>query len=190
MGQVLVADASRRTTAENAYVTGLLGSKRMVLYDTLIEKGDEDETAFVVAHELGHQSKRHVLKGLGLSIVGLFLTFFALRWLATLSIWGWAGADGIGDPRSLPLLLLIALIAGILVMPVENAISRRHEAEADRVAIALTGDPDTAVRVFRRLAFSNISDLRPQPLAVLALFSHPPTTERIEEALAEASGNP
>lgn len=191
VGEVLVSDASRRTTAENAYVTGLFGSKRLVLYDTLVENGDEDETAFVVAHELGHKVENHVPQGVMLSVIGLLFSFGALRWLASLDEpWRWAGADGIGDVRALPVLLLFSIIASFVVLPVENVISRRFEATADRVAISLTEDPQTAVKVFRRLAFSNISDLRPPQVAVSLFFSHPPTPERIEELLAPRSSSP
>lgn len=185
VGDVLVADASRRTTAENAYVAGLLGSKRLVLYDTLVANGNEDETAFVVAHELGHKVENHVVKGLGLSVLGLFLSFLALRWLASVEApWRWAGAEGIGDVRALPVLILFTIGATFLAMPFENAISRRHEATADRIAVTLTGDSATATRVFRRLAFSNISDLRPPGIAVWLFFTHPPTPDRIEALMA------
>lgn len=191
VGEVLVSDASRRTTSENAYVAGLFGSKRLVLYDTLIEKGDEDETAFVVAHELGHQAEGHVSKGVALSVIGLFLSFVVLRWLASFDgPWRWAGAGGIGDVKALPVLLLFSIIASFAALPLENAVSRRFEATADRVAISLTEDPQTAVKVFRRLAFSNISDLRPPQVAVSFFFSHPPTRERIEQLLAPRSSSP
>ena len=191
VGEVLVSDASRRTTAENAYVTGLFGSKRLVLYDTLVENGDEDETAFVVAHELGHKVENHVPQGVMLSVIGLLFSFGALRWLASLDEpWRWAGADGIGNVRALPVLLLFSITLSFVVLPVENVISRRFEATADRVAISLTEDPQTAVKVFRRLAFSNISDLRPPQVAVSLFFSHPPTPERIEELLAPRSSSP
>ncbi|MPZ70288.1 MAG: M48 family metalloprotease [Actinobacteria bacterium] len=184
VGDVLVSDASRRTTAENAYVAGLFGSKQLVLYDTLIENGDEDETAFVVAHELGHKVENHVAQGVALSVLGLFLSFVALRWLAsTEGPWRWAGASGIGDIRALPVLLLFALVATFVAMPIENAISRRNEAAADRIAIGLTEDPATATKVFRRLAFSNISDLRPPGIAMWLFFTHPPTPDRIDELM-------
>jgi STE24 endopeptidase len=80
---------------------------------------------------------------------------------------------------------LFAVVAGLLVLPIESSISRRFEARADAIAVRLTDDSDTAVRVFRRLAFSNIADLRPPPVAVWALFSHPPITERIKAVLGQ-----
>lgn len=178
--EVLVSDASRRTTGENAYVAGLGATKQVVIYDNLLESGTADETVFVVAHELGHRAENHVLKGVALSSLGLLLGFGALYLLArSSSVWSWAGASGVADLRALPLLLLFLSAATLVLMPLENGISRRFEAHADEIAIDLTGDPDTAVATFRRLAFKNIADLDPPRPLVWALFSHPPIPERI-----------
>ncbi|HEX2052075.1 MAG TPA: M48 family metallopeptidase [Actinomycetota bacterium] len=183
VGDVLVADASRRTTAENAYVAGLWGTKRMVLYDTLVDAGDRRETEFVVAHELGHAAENHVAKNVAAASATLLVAFGALGWLATRrGPWAWAGASGVADLRAIPVLLLFALAGTLLAMPLENWVSRRFEARADTIAIELTGDPDTAVRVFRRLAFANLADLRPPPAAVWALYTHPPIPDRIRAA--------
>jgi STE24 endopeptidase len=178
--EVLVADASRRTTAENAYVAGLGTTRRMVLYDTLLKGGDERQALFVAAHELGHARENHVLKNVAISSVGLLGAFALLAILARRDgVWSWAGAPGIADVRALPVLLLFAAAAQIVVLPAANAISRSFEAHADRIAIELTGDPDSAVRSFRRLAYSNIADLRPPAPLVWLLYSHPPTADRI-----------
>lgn len=188
---VLVADASRRTTAENAYVAGLGETKRVVLYDTLVSSGNEDETLFVVAHELGHEVHNHVLKNIALASAGLFVGFGALAWLSHRpGVWSWAGATGVADLRAIPLLLLFATVAGLVLLPAQNALSRRFERQADEVAIALTDDPATAVRSFRRLAFSNIADLRPPEAAVAILYTHPPIPERIEGFLEHSGRAP
>lgn len=189
--EVLVADNSKRSTAENAYVAGIGASKQLVLYDTLLEGGTNDETLFVVAHELGHEAHNHVIKNVLVASVGLAAGFAALAWLAHRpAMWSWGGASSITDLRALPLLVLFALVAALILLPVQNAISRHFEAQADRVAIELTHDPETAVRVFRRLAFSNIADLRPPAVAVWTLFSHPPIVSRIDSVLAESAGTP
>ncbi|MDQ3915811.1 MAG: M48 family metallopeptidase [Actinomycetota bacterium] len=188
---VLVADASRRTTAENAYVAGLGGTKRLVLYDTLLAAGTDDQTAFVVAHELGHQAERHVTKNLLISSAGLFAGFAFLGWLGTrASPWGWANATGAGDLRALPLLVLLMTVLTLVAMPLQAALSRRFEADADRIAIGLTGDPDAAVSAFRRLALNNLADLDPPPVAVALFYSHPPIPDRIEAALATSREGP
>lgn len=189
--QVLVADASRRTTAENAYVAGLGDTKRVVLYDTLLRSGSEDETMFVVAHELGHEAENHLLKNVAIASAGLFAAFALLAWLSRSDgLWSWAGAGGIGDVRALPVLLLLVTVLGTVSLPLSSAISRRFEATADRIAISLTDDPATAVRSFRRLAFANLADLRPPAVAVTLLFTHPPIPQRIRSALEETAAEP
>jgi STE24 endopeptidase len=178
--EVLVADASRRTTAENAYVGGLGSTKRVVLYDTLLENGSRRETLFVVAHELGHEKENHVLKGIALASAGLLVGFGALAWLASRHWFlSWAGASGVADLRALPVLLMFLGLAGLLALPVENAFSRAHERRSDEIAVSLTGDPEAGVALFRRLAFTNLADLRPPGPAVAVLFTHPPIPERI-----------
>ena len=183
--EVLVADASRRSTVENAYVAGLGPTKQVVLYDTLLGAGDNSETLYVVAHELGHQAENHILKNLALSSGGLIIGFAALAALARSGIWSWAGADGVRDPVALPLLLVFATVAGLVLLPVQNSISRRFEARADEIALELTQDPGTAIKVHRRLAFSNLADLTPPPAAVWLLYSHPPVKDRIGAVMAE-----
>lgn len=189
--EVLVADASRRTTGENAYVAGFGATRQVVLYDTLLESGSEDETLFVVAHELGHDKESHVTKNLLLTSFGLFVGFGALKLLQGWGgLWSWAGASGISDLRALPVLLLFGVIAGFLTLPAQNAVSRAFERRADEIAFELTGEPGVAVRSFRRLAFANIADLRPPPPAVWLLFSHPSVPDRIEAALQAGSAAP
>lgn len=182
--EVYVADASRRTTAENAYVAGIGGSKRLVLYDTLVESADEDAALHVVAHELGHRSENHVVQNVAIASAGLLVGFAALAWLShRAGFWAWGGASGIGDLRAIPLLMLFVTVVSLVLLPAENLISRRHEARADEIALELTNDPTTAVRSFRRLAFSNLADLRPPAAAVWLLYTHPPIPQRIQAAL-------
>jgi STE24 endopeptidase len=185
---VLVADASRRTRAQNAYVAGLGETKRLVLYDTLLDGGDRRETLWIVGHELGHAASGHVLKGVALSTAGLLAGFGALAWLAERpGAWAWAGATGVADFRALPVLLLFVTVAGILGLPVENGIARGFERRADAIAVELTGDSDAAVRALRRLALRNIADLEPPWWARVLLYSHPPIPERIRLALARTT---
>lgn len=189
--EVLVADASRRSTIENAYVAGLGATKRVVLFDTLLAAGDDAETRFVVAHELGHRIENHIVKNLALSSAGLLVGFALLGWLARRrGVWAWAGAEGVADQAALPLLLLFATLLTLVVMPLQNLVSRHFEREADAIALELTEDPDTAIRVQRRLAFSNLADLDPPSAAVWLLYTHPPVTERIEAAVAEKRTEP
>ena len=161
----------------------------MVLYDTLLKGTSDDAVAFVVAHELGHAKENHVAKGTALSCAGLLVGFACLAWLARWpDPWRWSSASGIGDVRVIPLLLVFALVAGLVSLPIQNSFSRHFEAQADAIAVALTHDAPAAVREFRSLALTNIEDLRPPRLVVWALYTHPPTAARIRAVEAAANG--
>ncbi len=177
---VLVADASRRTTALNAYVSGFGSSRRIVVYDTLVEQAPPEEVALVVAHELGHAADSDVRDGTLLGALGVALAVCLLALLLT-----WppllrrSGASGVGDGRVVPLLLLLLAVGSQLAGPAVNEVSRRIEARADLHALDLTQDAATFVDVQRRLAVTNLSDLDPHPLAYALFSTHPSTTQRI-----------
>jgi STE24 endopeptidase len=180
VSDVLVADASRRTTAVNAYVSGYGATRRLVVYDTLLAGATEDEVRLVVAHELGHASSGDVLRGTllgGLGVaVGVCVLYLVLQSRALLRR---AGVATLADARSLALVLALAAVLGAASGPVQLLVSRRIEAAADVHALDLTRDPETFVAMQRRLAVRNVSDLDP-PLPVYVLFaSHPTPPERI-----------
>lgn len=180
---VLVADASRRTTALNAYVSGFGSSRRIVVYDTLVEQAPPAEVALVVAHELGHAAAHDVRNG---TLLGALGAAAAVGGLTLLLSWApllrRAGVTGVGDGRVVALLLLLVAVGTQLAGPGANLVSRRIEARADVHALALTGDPTTFEQVQRRLALANLSDLDPNPLAYALFSTHPSTTERISLA--------
>jgi STE24 endopeptidase len=189
--QVYVSDASRRTTAENAYFTGLGATKRVVLFDTLVRHNDPDAVASIVAHELGHWRHADIWKGIGLSLAGLGVCFWcAARVLA------WAGRrrqfrlTGTGDMAAIPLVLLVFFVLNLVSLPLQNAISRGMERAADRTALELTRDPAAFIRSEVQLARAGLADLDPPRMIVLLLYTHPPTVERIRmaEAFAANSG--
>jgi len=177
---VLVGDASRRTHKVNAYVSGLGRTRRVVLYDTLIEKAKPRVTRLVVAHELGHRRARHVLKGTLLGMTGA-AAFVLLLW--ALSLWNALlesiGAGGPGDPRIASFVLLLGSALELLVLPIGSALARRWEREADRSSLELTRDPEAFEETHRELALANLADLDPPRIVYLALFSHPTPAERI-----------
>jgi STE24 endopeptidase len=181
VGEVYRVDASRRTTAANAYVGGLGQTKRVVLYDNLIAGFPRDEVRVVVAHELGHQKRNDLTRGLAwLALVAPAGTFLVQR-LAE----AFARREGLGDPRVKPgpvVLPAIALAVGLVAFGMgaaSNVLSRQVEGRADSYALSLTRDPAAFVQLERRLAIRNVSD--PDPPALLhALFgTHPTTAERI-----------
>ena len=177
---VLVADASRRTTALNAYVSGFGGSRRIVVYDTLLEQAPPAEVELVVAHELGHAKAQDVRNGTVLGALGTALSVCALALLLSWSpLLRRSGAGGVGDGRVVPLLLLLVAAGTQLTGPAVNLVSRQVEARADTHALNLTGDAATFIAVQRRLALANLSDLRPNPVAYALYATHPSTTQRI-----------
>jgi STE24 endopeptidase len=181
VGEVYRIDASRRTTAANAYVNGLGHSKRVVLFDNLITKFPRDEVRLVVAHELGHQKHNDVLRGLAwLALVAPAGTFLTQRLAET-----FGRRYGLGDPGrrlgpvALPAIALAVAIATFGFTAASNVLSREVEASADSFSLRLTNDPATFVQFEQRLARHNISDPNP-PGVWQALFgTHPTTLQRI-----------
>jgi STE24 endopeptidase len=186
---VLVSDASRRTTRVNAYVSGLGRTRRVVVYDTLLSgtsadpAGAADEVALVAAHELAHVRHRDVLLGtVGSAALAAVSVLAVVALLDLEAVRRLFAVTGLGDPLVAPGLLLLGMLGGLLAAPLASAISRWAEARADWVALEVTRDPATAVAVERRLALENRADLRPNRLLLAMFASHPPTMARIAQA--------
>ncbi|MDY7084363.1 MAG: M48 family metallopeptidase [Actinomycetota bacterium] len=186
---VLVADASRRTRAVNAYVSGLGPTRRIVVYDTMLKEAEPAEVVSVAAHELGHAKDGDVLTG---TILGALGTAAAVIALFLLGSWQWlltrAGVDSIGEPRAIGLLLAVVTLAGLVAGPAQAFVSRRIEARADEHALVLTGDPATFEAMQRRLGTVNLSDPDPPAWEHAMFASHPSTVERMAAARAFARG--
>ncbi len=180
---VLVADASRRTTSLNAYVSGFGSTRRVVLYDTLLADVPDDEIESIVAHELGHVATDDVLTGTLLGALGAGAAVALLGWLLS-----WppllrrAGAESAGDPRVVPLVLALAAAGSLVATPVQNLVSRQVEERADLFALDLTGDARAFIAIQQRLAGTNASD--PSPPAPWQWFfgSHPTPAQRVAMA--------
>lgn len=173
LDDVLVADASRRTTTENAYVSGFGASRRLVLDDTLLAHDTPQEVLVVAAHELGHAKRDDVLHG---TIEGALAVAAAMCALFL----GFGGR--VGKARSVPLLIATYAVASFAVSPLTNLVSRHIEARADVHALDLTRDPQTFIDAQRKLAVSGLSDLRPSRLLYVLFFTHPSPPERIAMA--------
>jgi STE24 endopeptidase len=191
--EVLVADASRRTSTLNAYVSGFGATRRIVVYDTLLDGAPAAEVEMVVAHELGHAAERDVLRGTLLGAVGLAAAVCLLALLLRRpGLLRRAGATGAGDPRVVALVL--ALVAGLSFAtgPVENLVSRRVETRADLHALELTRDPHTFASVQRSLALASLADPDPPAVAFAMFASHPtaPMRNALARTWAEHSGAP
>ena len=184
---VLVADASRRTRAVNAYVSGLGPTRRVVVYDTLLREATPEEVTSVVAHELGHAKDRDVRVGTLTGALGAAAAVVALyligSWPPLLRL---AGVDQVAEPRAFPLLIALVTVVGLIATPVQALVSRRVEARADAHALVLTGDPATFEAMQRRLAGVNLVDPDPPRWEYLYSASHPSTVERMAAARAYA----
>ena len=184
---VLVADASRRTSALNAYVSGFGSTRRIVVYDTLLESAPHREIELIVAHELGHVKSRDVVWGTLLGATGVA---FVICLLAVLARWEWllarASVPSLGDGRSVALVLAVLAVLGFLSGPAQALISRRIETRADVHSLELTRDPGALIEMQKRLSVRNLSDLDPSALVFGLFASHPTAPQRI--ALARAWG--
>jgi STE24 endopeptidase len=167
---VLVADASRRTRKLNAYVSGVGRTRRIVVYDTLLDAAEPDEVAATVAHELGHRRHGHVARLTVAGMVGAAASVGAV-WLLL--------GDEAGDASRVPAILLVLLLCELVGGPLFAALSRRYERAADRAMVELSGDARACEAAFRRLAGANVADLDPPRAVRLLLASHPPLPERI-----------
>lgn len=177
---VLVSDASRRTTALNAYVSGFGDTRRIVVYDTVLAELPDEEIESIVAHELGHVVHADVLTGTLLGALGAAAATALLGWLLSWTpLLRRAGAESPGDPRAVPMVLLLVSVGGLLATPVQNLVSRQIEARADLHALDLTRDPDAFVAMQQRLVTANLGD--PDPPAAWHWFfgSHPTAAQRV-----------
>jgi STE24 endopeptidase len=180
---VLVSDASKRTTADNAYVSGFGRTRRIVLWDTTIEHCTTAEIASVAAHELGHAARRDVLTGTALSACGVAASVAVLAWTLGLgALHDAANVTGAADPRALALCLAVSSLLGGVLGPLYNGYSRHIERRADQFALDLTRDPAAMVSTWRRLGVRNVADLEPHRVRVLLFFTHPPVPARIGHA--------
>ncbi len=180
---VLVADASRRTTALNAYVSGFGRTRRVVVYDTLLSTAPAREIELVTAHELGHVKHRDVLFGTVLGALGAGAGVLVLaavaQWQPLLDL---AGVPRFADPRSIPLLAALAAVLSALCGPPACAASRHIERRADHHALQLTGDPTEFIAMQRRLTTANVADPDPPALLHVLFGTHPTAVQRIAAA--------
>ena len=181
VSRVFKMDASARSRHTNAYFSGIGSVKRIVLYDTLIDKMDHEEILSVLAHEAGHWKKRHVLKMLVamevLSLIGIYLSFRILQgdFLANLF--------RIEQATFFAKIVILGFIGGIVLFPLtplSNYISRRFEKEADRFAYELTANKEAMASALIKLSKDNLSNLYPHPLYSAFYYSHPPVVPRVK----------
>ncbi len=186
-----VMDGSKRSRHSNAFFTGFGRFRKIVLFDTLVAQLTESELESVLAHEIGHYKKRHVLKLLAVSIAGVFAAFAMIAWLARQEwfyrAFGFEHHAGFAAANVAPAMLLFGLLAGTITFwlsPFTHIWSRKFEYEADEFARTIMGEALSLIQALRKLSEKNLSNLTPHPLYSGFYYSHPTLLER-ERALSQ-----
>jgi Zn-dependent protease with chaperone function len=181
--RVYEVDKSKQTKTLNAYVTGIGPTKRIVMWDTLLEKMSHDEVVAVMGHEMAHYVLHHLWKGLGFTIAAGFLVLLIAQRLYEARLGRWE-IRGRGDPASLPWLLIIVLGLMFVLEPVTNGVSRYLEHEADRFGLDLTHLSEASATSLIKLAEVSKVNPRPHPFIEFWRYSHPSLARRVEFALS------
>lgn len=178
---IFTFDMSRNTKKANAAFTGMGKSRRIILGDTLINNFSEDEIEMVFAHEMGHYTKRHIIKLVTVSTIltfaGLFVT--AMLYENSLTFFNFTG---ISEIAALPLLFLYLSLYGLITTPISNILSRKFEWEADTYALEVTKNREAFVSAMEKLAEQNLADKTPNKIIEFLFHSHPSLEKRIQFA--------
>lgn len=178
---LFVIDGSKRSSKSNAFFTGFGKNKRIALYDTLIDNHTNDELVAVLAHEIGHYKKKHIIKGMITSVIQTGAMLFVLSIFLQ--------AEGLFDAFYMDEISVHAglIFFGMLYAPIDMILSvfmqissRKHEYEADEFAATTTGKPDDMIATLKKLSKDNLSNLTPHPFYVFLNYSHPPALQRIK----------
>jgi STE24 endopeptidase len=181
LDNIFVMDGSRRSSKSNAFFTGFGHHRRIVLFDTLVEKHSVDELVAVLAHEMGHYKEKHILKNLLIGTLQAGVMFYILSFFITY--------QGLFDAFYVRQVSVYAglVFFGMLYAPLDRfvglavqAISRHHEYAADRFAVRTSGSGQALIQALKKLSLHNLSNLQPHPLYVFLNYSHPPLLQRIQ----------
>lgn len=180
VSRVLQMDASRRSSHSNAYFTGIGPVKRVVLFDTLLARMTHSQILAVLAHELGHWKRRHILQrllmGQLLTLAGCYFAYVLIGWPHLPAL---VGLESASLPARVTIVAFVAALLQFPLTPLFSAWSRHHEREADDFARELTGKPEDLASALVQLARDNLSNLHPHPAYAAFYASHPPMVERI-----------
>jgi STE24 endopeptidase len=174
-------DGSKRSTKSNAYFTGFGKTKRIALFDTLIENHSTEELVGVLAHEIGHCKRGHIKQGLVISLISSLLMFFILSlFISQPGLYAAFGVDGTPLYAGLIFFGFLYTPISMILSLLGNILSRKHEFEADAFAAETTQAPAEMIAALKKLSVDNLSNLTPHPLKVFLEYSHPPVLERIK----------
>ena len=181
IGRIDIMDGSRRSAHSNAYFSGFGKSRRIALFDTLLDKHSNDEIVSVVAHEVGHYKKKHVISGtiLGILETGMMLFIFNF-FTSDKALFNVFGVENVSIYCGLVLFGMLYSPVSLITSIFTTALSRKNEFEADAYALETTKKPEPLISMLKGLAASNLSHLTPHPLMVFLSYSHPPVSQRID----------
>jgi len=180
MRGVFKMDASKRSTKSNAFFTGFGKFRRIVLFDTLIDRHTVDELVSVLAHEMGHYKKKHILKSILISVSTTGLVFFVLSlFINTEGLFSAFKMQHTSIHASLFFFAFLYAPINLVISIFRNILSRRHEYEADAYAVSTYRRPESMISALKKLTVDNLSNLTPHPLKVFLAYRHPPVLERI-----------
>ncbi len=182
---IFTMDMSKQTKKANAMLTGLGNTKRIVLGDNLVKEFSTDEIEVVMAHEMGHNFFHHIWQGILFSSIIMAIGFLIIHLMGPGVIAKFRSRlkiDNMADVASLPLILLIFTVFGIITMPIFPAFSRHMERQADKFALDMTHNNKAFVTTMEKLAYMNLSDPNPGPVIEFLLYDHPPISKRIKFA--------
>jgi len=178
--EVFEVDGSKRSSKSNAYFTGLGKNKKIALFDTLIENHGVGELVAVLAHEIGHFKKKHIIQSMVLGILQMGLLFFLLgKFMKNQSLFDAFRVADVSVYGSLVFFMFLYEPISKLTSIAMNMLSRKNEFEADAYAAEVTGRPDHLITGLKKLSKDNLSNLTPHPFYVFLNYSHPPMLKRI-----------
>lgn len=183
---VFVMDGSKRSAKSNAYFTGFGKKKRIVLFDTLVQQHSTDELVAILAHEIGHYKRRHILKGIVLTILQMGVLFFLLsKFINNPELFAAFKMEQLSIYASLTFFSLLYAPISFVLSIFHNILSRKHEYEADAFSADTTGDPTPLISGLKILSVNNLGNLTPHPFEVFLNYSHPTVLQRIERLRAQ-----
>lgn len=183
-------DGSKRSTKSNAFFTGFGNYRRIVLFDTLIQKHTVDELVSVLAHEMGHYKKGHIIKSMLFTLANIGLMFFVLSFFVRSA--GLAASFGLSESSVYAGIIFFGFLyspISLVLSVISSIMSRRHEFEADKYAVTTYKKPEAMIKALKKLSVDNLSNLTPHPLKVFLEYSHPPVIERIKTIKALKAGD-
>ena len=181
LARIDIMDGSKRSAHSNAYFTGFGKSRRIAIFDTLVEKHSTNEIVSVVAHEVGHYKLKHVLQGTILGIIETGIMLFAFNLIMNdISLFQVFGVSQLSVHAGIVFFSMLYAPVSMLTSIVTTAISRKNEYEADKFSYDTTNDREALVSMLIGLSANNLSHLTPHPLKVFLSYSHPPVVDRIK----------